>query len=186
MSKNSEPALKGHGEGGEGGGGRARPTWLLWSAADGERVPLVLGDDRDVDVDIIARFKVEELGTFDHQVSDLSTGVGKNWAERESDPAHSPNSKETRFKNTQLTKKKSFDFDIYFWGGNIKWCGNLLIDNQRTHLQLDWRAQAQSLMSSCKWLKQPSFVFIHEVNQTRMSRVSRCLTLDGSRFTSTM
>lgn len=59
------------------GGGRARPTRLLWSAADGERVPLVLGDDWDVDVDVVARFKVEELGTFDHQVSHLSTKVGK-------------------------------------------------------------------------------------------------------------
>lgn len=78
MSKNSEPALKGHWVGGWGGGGRARPTRLLWSAADGERVPLVLGDDWDVDIDVVARFKVEELGTFDHQVSHLSTGAGKN------------------------------------------------------------------------------------------------------------
>lgn len=61
-----------------GGGGKARPTRLLRSAADGEWVPLVLGNHRDVDVDVVAGFEVEELGTFDHQVSHLSTGAGEN------------------------------------------------------------------------------------------------------------
>lgn len=46
-------------------------TWLLGGAADGERVPLVLGNHWDVDVDVISRFKLEELGTPDHQVSHL-------------------------------------------------------------------------------------------------------------------
>lgn len=47
-------------------------TWLLWSAADGERVPLVLSDSWDVDVNIISRFELEELRTSDHQVSHLT------------------------------------------------------------------------------------------------------------------
>lgn len=77
MSNPSEPALKGHAGGGWRRAGERGLTRLLWSAADGERVPLVLGDDWDVDVDVVAGFKVEELGTFDHQVSHLSTGGGQ-------------------------------------------------------------------------------------------------------------
>lgn len=49
----------------------ARRTGLLRSAADGEWVPLVLGDLWDVDVDVISRFELEELRTSDHQVSHL-------------------------------------------------------------------------------------------------------------------
>lgn len=36
-------------------------------------MPLVLGDDRDVDVDVVSRFEMEELRTFDDQVSHLHT-----------------------------------------------------------------------------------------------------------------
>lgn len=45
---------------------------MLWSAADGERMPLVLCDHWDVDVDVISRFEMEELRPSDHQVSHLN------------------------------------------------------------------------------------------------------------------
>lgn len=41
-------------------------TLLLWCTADGERVPLILGYDWNVDVDIVARFKLEERWPLDH------------------------------------------------------------------------------------------------------------------------
>lgn len=53
-------------------------TLLLGRAADGEGVPLVGGDGRDVQVDVVTRLVVEELRPLDHEVSDLQgTETGK-------------------------------------------------------------------------------------------------------------
>lgn len=46
---------------------------MLRSAADGEWMPLILCYHWDIDVDVISRFEMEELRTFDHQVSHLNT-----------------------------------------------------------------------------------------------------------------
>lgn len=46
---------------------------MLRSTADGEWMPFILCYYWDINVDVISRFKVEELGTFDHQVSYLKT-----------------------------------------------------------------------------------------------------------------
>lgn len=46
-------------------------TLLLRSAADGEGVPLVGGDGRDVQVDVVSGLVVEKLRSLDHEVSHL-------------------------------------------------------------------------------------------------------------------
>lgn len=46
-------------------------TWLLWSTADGERMPLILSDVWNVDVNIIPWFEVEKLGPLDYQMGHL-------------------------------------------------------------------------------------------------------------------
>ena len=43
-------------------------TWHFGRTADGERVPLVLGDRRNLHVHIVARLMVEVVRLFDHQV----------------------------------------------------------------------------------------------------------------------
>lgn len=43
-------------------------TLLLRGAADGKRMPLVLGDDWDVYIHIISRFEVKEWRSFDNQM----------------------------------------------------------------------------------------------------------------------
>lgn len=46
-------------------------TLLLGSAADGEGMPLVGGDGRDVEVDVVSGLVVEKLWSLDHKVSHL-------------------------------------------------------------------------------------------------------------------
>lgn len=51
-------------------------TLLLGSTADGERVPLVGGNGRDVQVDVVARLVVEKLRSLNHKVSHLEEKGG--------------------------------------------------------------------------------------------------------------
>lgn len=46
-------------------------TLLLGSTADGEGMPLVGGDGRDVEVDVVSRLVVEKLRPLNHEVRHL-------------------------------------------------------------------------------------------------------------------
>lgn len=46
-------------------------TLLLGSTADGEGMPLVGGDGRDVEVDVVSGLVVEKLWPLNHEVSHL-------------------------------------------------------------------------------------------------------------------
>lgn len=52
-------------------------TFLLWSAADGEGVPLVACDGGDVQVQVVARPVVEERGPLDEEMGDLGREEGQ-------------------------------------------------------------------------------------------------------------
>lgn len=47
------------------------PTFLFGSTADGERMPLVLGDNRHVDEDVVAGPEVKARRPFDYEMRDL-------------------------------------------------------------------------------------------------------------------
>lgn len=65
--------------------GRTWRTFLLWSTADGEGVPLVARDGGDVQIQVVARPVVEKWGPLDEEMSHLgkdrhhSSAINQNY-----------------------------------------------------------------------------------------------------------